>query len=131
MKIKIKYRLFCAILAATGVVVISMFLIMQWSVGRGFLAYVNTMEKDRLQRLVLVLERSYDSNGSWEFIRDNPEIWPELLASTREGREGRESGEADSMKRRMGRRGLRSGACPGRRRRRGRSSADRAGCRRR
>ncbi len=106
MKIKIKYRLFCAMLAATGVVVISMFLIMQWSVGRGFLAYVNTMEKDRLQRLVHVLERSYDSNGSWEFVRGNQEIWPELLASTREGREGRESGETENMQRRMGRHGV-------------------------
>ncbi|TGU71131.1 HAMP domain-containing protein [Geomonas terrae] len=109
MKIKIKYRLFCAILAATGVVVISMFLIMQWSVGRGFLAYVNTMEKDRLQRLAHVLERSYDSNGSWEFLRGNPEMWPELLASTREGREGREgreSGETENVQRRMGRRDM-------------------------
>lgn len=104
MKIKIKYRLFCSMLAATGVVVISMFLIMQWSVARGFLAYVNTMEKDRLQRLAHVLERSYDSNGSWKFLRDNPEIWPELVASTREGREGRESGDTESAQRRMGRR---------------------------
>ena len=106
MKIKIKYRLFCAMLAATGVVVISMFLIMQWSVGRGFLAYVNTMEKDRLQRLAHVLERSYDSNGSWSFLRENPEVWPELVASTREGREGREGGETENMQRRMGRRDL-------------------------
>lgn len=102
MKAKIKYRLFFAMLAATGAVVISMFLIMQWSVGRGFLAYVNTMEKERLGRLVQVLEQSYSDHGSWDFLRQDPSAWPELVASTREGRD---AGDPDRPQRRMGRRG--------------------------
>ncbi|QXE89065.1 ATP-binding protein [Geomonas subterranea] len=103
MKLKIKYRLLFTMLAATGVVVVSMFLIMQWSVGHGFLAYVNTMEKDRLLRLAHVLEQSYSRNGSWDFLRQEPSTWPEMVAATREGREG---GDNDAAQRRMGRRGF-------------------------
>ncbi|GAW67338.1 histidine kinase [Geoanaerobacter pelophilus] len=83
MKIMIKYRLLIAMLAATGAVVISMFLIMQWSIGHGFLAYVNTMEKDRLERLAQVLERAYQANGNWEFARSD-EAWFRLVAASRE-----------------------------------------------
>ncbi|MBU5614995.1 ATP-binding protein [Geomonas azotofigens] len=103
MKVKIKYRLFFTMLAATGAVVISMFLIMQWSIGHGFLAYVNTMEKDRLQRLAHVLEQSYAQNGDWDFLQRETSTWFDMVAATREGREG---GEADPGQRRMGRRGF-------------------------
>ena len=85
MKIKIKYRLFLAMLAATGAVVICMFLIMQWSIARGFLSYVNTMEKERFEKLADVLEQSYSAKGSWEFLRDDPSAWFKLVAATREG----------------------------------------------
>lgn len=85
MKIKIKYRLFLAILAATGAVVLCMFAIMQWSMARGFLAYVNTMEKERLERLAVALENSYRTRGGWEFLRDDPQSWYRMVASTREG----------------------------------------------
>jgi len=87
MKIMIKYRLFLAMLAATGAVVICMFLIMQWSIGRGFLAYVNTIEQERFERLAEVLEQSYSARGDWDFLRDNPSAWFRLVASTlpREG----------------------------------------------
>jgi len=102
MKAKIKYRLFFAMLAATGTVVISMFLIMQWSVGRGFLAYVNTMEKERLGRLAQVLEQSYSDHGGWDFLKQNLSAWPELVASTREGRD---AGDSDRPQRRAGRQG--------------------------
>lgn len=84
MKIMIKYRLLIAMLAATGAVVISMFLIMQWSIGHGFLAYVNTMEKDRLERLAQVLERAYRTNGSWDFIKRDEATWFKLVAASRE-----------------------------------------------
>ncbi|HEY6837158.1 MAG TPA: two-component sensor histidine kinase, partial [Geobacteraceae bacterium] len=66
MKIGITYRLFLAILAAASLAVISMYLIMQWSIGRGFLRYVNTMEAARLERLAGELEHFYDRVGSWE-----------------------------------------------------------------
>jgi len=82
MKLMIKYRLFLAMLAATGAVVICMFLIMQWSIGRGFLAYINTIEKERFEKLADVLEQSYTTRGGWEFLRDDPSAWPILVEST-------------------------------------------------
>jgi len=82
MKIMIKYRLFLSMLAATGVVVACMFLIMQWSIGRGFLAYVNTMEQERFGKLSQVLEDSYTSRGGWEFLRDDPSAWFGVLLTT-------------------------------------------------
>ena len=82
MKIMIKHRLFIALLTATGAVVICMFLIMQWSIGRGFLSYVNTIEKERIEKLAEVLEQSYDAWGDWDFLREDSYAWPRLIAST-------------------------------------------------
>ncbi|WP_215907824.1 ATP-binding protein [Geomesophilobacter sediminis] len=79
----IKYRLFIAMLAATGAAVICMFLIMQWSIGRGFLAYVNTMEKERMDRLAEILVHSYTEHGNWQFLKDSPETWFRIVAGTR------------------------------------------------
>lgn len=87
MKIMIKYRLFFVMLAATGAVVICMFLIMQWSIGRGFLSYVNTIEKERFEKLAQVLAQSYSPQSGWYFLREDPSAWRRLLAATlpREG----------------------------------------------
>jgi two-component system, OmpR family, sensor histidine kinase BaeS len=82
IRFKIKHRLFLAMLAASGAVVICMFLIMQWSIGRGFLAYINTMEKERFGRLAEVLEQSYSARGGWEFLREDPASWSRLVMST-------------------------------------------------
>ena len=51
MKIGITYRLFLVILAATGLAVVSMLLIMHWSIDRGFHRYVNSIEQTQLTRL--------------------------------------------------------------------------------
>lgn len=85
MKIRIKYKLFLSMLAATGAVVICMFLIMQWSISRGFLAYVNTMERERFEKLAQLLEQSYATSGSWDFLKKDPGAWPRLARSAREG----------------------------------------------
>lgn len=43
IRIGITYRLFLSILAATCVAILCMFLIMQWSIDRGFLRYLDAM----------------------------------------------------------------------------------------
>ncbi len=72
---KIKYRLFLALLGATGAAVLCMFFLLQWSVDRGFLRYVNTLEQERLERLAADLEQTYAEQGSWTFLRDDPWRW--------------------------------------------------------
>ncbi|GFO56002.1 two-component sensor histidine kinase [Geomonas sp. Red276] len=98
MKMRIKYRLFFAMLAATGAVVIGMFLIVQWSIGRGFLTYVNTVERDRLERLSEVLEQTYTAEGGWDFLQEDRDAWPRLLAYTMP----REGSELERFERRQG-----------------------------
>jgi two-component system, OmpR family, sensor histidine kinase BaeS len=79
MRIGIKYRLFLAILAATATVVLCMWLIMQWSIDRGFLRYVNTLEQQRLDVLAMELERNYGEHDSWDFLRESPAAWLQLM----------------------------------------------------
>ncbi len=82
MKIGITYRLFLAILAAASLAVVSMYLIMQWSIDRGFLRYVNTMEQARLVRLSGRLEESYTGSESWNFLQDAPNRWRRFVAES-------------------------------------------------
>ena len=82
MKIRIQYRLFLALLAASGLAVLGMFFIMQWSIDRGFLQYVNTLEQTRLERLAVDLEQAYATTESWEFLRNNPAEWLRLMFGT-------------------------------------------------
>lgn len=87
MKIGITYRLFGAIMAAATLAVIAMFIIMQWSIDRGFLRYVNTLEQMQLTRIAGELEEDYGRQGSWDFLRDNPSYWRRLLISALPGQE--------------------------------------------
>lgn len=79
VKLSIHYRIFFAMLAATTVVVLSMFFIAQWSVNRGFLQYVNTLERERLETLAQELVQEYADQGSWNFLRDEPVNWLRLM----------------------------------------------------
>lgn len=75
MKLSIRYRLFLSILAATCLALLCMFLIMQWSINRGFIQYLNALEQGRLEKTAKGLEQAYAEQGSWDFLRNNPEIW--------------------------------------------------------
>jgi two-component system, OmpR family, sensor histidine kinase BaeS len=71
MKIGITYRLFLSILAATCVALLCMFLIMQRSINRGFLQYLNSQEQGRLEQMAVILEQAYTEHGNWDFLRNN------------------------------------------------------------
>jgi two-component system sensor histidine kinase BaeS len=79
MKLNITHKVFLAILAANAIIVLSMFLIMQWSVDRGFLKYVNQVEQNRMNRLVKKLGATYRTEGTWDHLRNNPEALSRLL----------------------------------------------------
>jgi len=82
IRFNIKYRIFMAMLAATAAVVLCMFLIVQWSLTRGFLQYVNTLEQERLDNLAGELVQEYAGQGSWDFLRDEPVSWLRLMIRT-------------------------------------------------
>ena len=78
MKISITYRLFLAILTATAISVISMFLLIQWNIDRGFRRYIKDVEQVRMSRLTERLEAAFVSEGNWDFLRRDPELWRRL-----------------------------------------------------
>jgi len=94
MKVMIKYRLFLAMLTATAAVVVSMFLIMQWSFSQGFLTYINRMETGRLDRLTELVQESYQHSGGWRSLQKDSEAWQALLTESmrREGTEQESAG---------------------------------------
>jgi two-component system sensor histidine kinase BaeS len=72
MKIGITYRLFLSILAATSLVIFSLFLIIRWNINRGFYQYLKTLDQSRLEQMAGNLEEAYAEHGNWDFLRDNP-----------------------------------------------------------
>jgi two-component system sensor histidine kinase BaeS len=71
MKIGITYRLFLSILAATGLAILSMFLIMRWNIDRGFYQYLKTLDQSRLEQMARNLEEAYAEHGNWDFLRNS------------------------------------------------------------
>ena len=71
----ITHRMFLSILAATSLALLCMFIIMQWSISREFLQYLNSFEQGRLELLAGKLEQAYTENGSWDFLRENPRLF--------------------------------------------------------
>lgn len=82
MQIKIQQRLFLAILAAAMLAVISMYLIMNWNLGRGFLQYVNTIENEKLATALI---QAYTEKGNWDFLQEDPDTWPKSLTRVMPG----------------------------------------------
>jgi two-component system sensor histidine kinase BaeS len=82
MKLNVTHRVFLAILAANAVIVLCMFLIMQWSMDRGFLRYVNQQEQNRIERLATKLGKAYGAAGGWGFILRSPDTISQLIGET-------------------------------------------------
>jgi hypothetical protein len=79
MRIGFTYRLFLAILTATVLAVVCMFLIMKWNIDRGFHRYVDRMEQKRFALLASRLKESYAVHGKWDFLRRGPLLWRQLV----------------------------------------------------
>lgn len=102
MKISITYRLFLSILSATGLAIISLFLIMWWSIDRGFYQYLSALDQGRLVQMAGSLEQAYDEHRGWDFLRDSPESWigrllsisPESEAVSEKDREPKQEGDS-------------------------------------
>ena len=82
MKVLIKYRIFYSLLLATGAVVFFMFLIVNWSIKRGFFQYILTMEEQRLERLAGELGKAFAHEGNWDFLHHNTRMWAQILVKT-------------------------------------------------
>jgi len=79
LKMSIRSKLFFTLLVATGLAVVGMLALIQWSFDRGFLNYVNALEQQRLETLATTLETVYNEKGAWHWLEDNRRIWWRLL----------------------------------------------------
>ncbi|AZC96246.1 sensor histidine kinase efflux regulator BaeS [Pseudomonas chlororaphis] len=79
MKLSISTKLFGAVLASVLFVILSMGLATSWSFGRGFLGYLNEQALQRMEPVLPRLVEAYEREGNWEFVRDNPDRWFDLM----------------------------------------------------
>jgi len=71
----ITYRLFFLILCATGLAMISLLLIMWWSINQGFYQYLGMVGQKKLAQVVDNLGQKYEQQGSWDFLKHTPPRW--------------------------------------------------------
>lgn len=79
MRFGITYKLLLSFFVATVVAVGAMLVLMKWSFERGFLQYINTVEQEAQNILIDTLAEEYRAQGNWEFLRDNPKRWSEMV----------------------------------------------------
>lgn len=82
MNMGLAHKLFLAILIAAGLAVIGTVLIMQWSVHRGFLRYLDSLEKTAVSRLAAKLEQKYSEDLGWHAVRRDPALLGRLAAAS-------------------------------------------------
>ena len=79
MKLSISTKLFVAVLAGVLLVILSMGVATSWSFGRGFLGYINEQALERMAPVLPRLSSAYAHEGSWEFLRNQPDRWFEIM----------------------------------------------------
>lgn len=79
MKLSISTKLFIAVSASVLLVILSMGAANGWSFGRGFLDYLNEQALLRMTPVLPRLASAYEHEGSWEFLRNRPDRWFELM----------------------------------------------------
>lgn len=80
MKLNITPKLLLALMSTSAVIVVAMTLLVNWSFRQGFQDYLRQQELKRLDDLVTTLERKYQQQGNWEFLRHNRRYWHKLLS---------------------------------------------------
>ena len=79
MKLSISTKLFIAVLASVLFVILSMGLATSWSFTRGFLGYLNEQALERMESVQPRMVSAWQREGSWAFLRHNPERWFQLM----------------------------------------------------
>ena len=74
----ITWKVLAAVFLTVLVVVCGMLFLVQWSFDRGFLEYVNRIERETQQNLITMLANEYQRHGNWEFVTDDSRYWREL-----------------------------------------------------
>lgn len=79
MKPSLAARLFAAVLGTAVLVAIAMGVAAHVNLNRDFLGYLNEQAENRLDLAVPAVTAGYRQHGSWDFLRERPELWYRLL----------------------------------------------------
>ncbi len=79
MKLNLATRLFAAVLSAAVVAAVAMGVGAHINLNRDFLGYLNEQGVGRLDLAVPAVTAGYRQHGSWDFLRQRPELWYRLL----------------------------------------------------
>ena len=79
MRLRLWQRLFLAFAALSGVTLIGFVVWQQLSFREGFLSYLNAVSLQRLQGASDRLAASYREHGNWDFLRDDPRMFEQLI----------------------------------------------------
>ena len=74
-------KLFLAMLAVAVFAVLAMGVAARMSFDRGFLGYLSEQEAGRMHTVASSLGAAYKEHGSWQFLRDSPRAWFEVMRS--------------------------------------------------
>jgi two-component system sensor histidine kinase BaeS len=85
MKLGLTSKLFFALLATILVAVVATTIAVRISFVSGFLGYLNEQEIERIQSMLPLLAAAYKENGDWDFLREDPRAWLQLLRGTPAG----------------------------------------------
>lgn len=80
---KIQNKLFVTWLFSSALLIVAMVIIMQWSVDRGMLEYINTREANSLQPVISSLENSFQKNQNWEEFANKPRLFNHFIHNIR------------------------------------------------
>ncbi len=77
---RLKYQLFVAMLVASALLILLMYVISSWSFSRGLLSYVNQGAEQRARALLVELESEYAERRSWQWARGASVEWRRLTS---------------------------------------------------
>lgn len=76
---RIQNKLFLSLLLTSITAVVILVLLIQWSVGRGMVDYLNKRDVEKLQPLVTDLATRYGENRNWQWLQSKPAIFKQML----------------------------------------------------
>jgi two-component system, OmpR family, sensor histidine kinase BaeS len=80
MKLSLTARLFAAVFSTAMAVALAMGVFTHVNLNRDFLGYLNEQAVNRLELAQVSVTAGYRENGgSWDFLREKPELWGRLL----------------------------------------------------
>jgi len=76
---KIHNKLFLVFFSFSLLLVTALVLLIQWSIGKGIVEYVNSKEIESLQPLVVQLQQEYKKDGTWQGLQGQHKRFGDLL----------------------------------------------------